>query len=1180
MQTVASSQDAGHSGSVTVDASLPGSVHELPGEEQIVQRTLQFLSKPLADIGGTVTPPLHDPVQATAHASPGVIPGSAAVFVPSELNSLAAHREDVEVQAGAGQESGQESTDPTAVQADAPGVQEQHVQEASPADWTYIDLMAGAAGIAFQMSLMGLRSIAVDYVRNKSVPLIPITVIDLTSLTGQETVLLMLRGGKVAGVGMGPPCGTASRARERPLAKHLLARGMRAPQPLRSEEFPYGIPGLVGSDRERVIAANVLYAFTARVARLCTSLSIPWFIENPHRSHLWGLPEFVRLASSSKQILYDACCHGGNRKKRQQFMFFGLDMEPLAVDCQNNHTHLPYSVDEKGWDTAKEAEYPTLFCERVAKQFFLALQFRVQTQGLRAPVARALAKAVTGQQTNRHKVPNVVSEYKTTVAIKLPEAPKVSDKKHTLTEQSVGGVCVPAGSKLLEARGGDDGELSYVFGIYRTPVEWHAAAAKVQHPSESLHFMKSWQSVALVNVLTHSREQISKHRIQVIKRLVARKEELRLQEEELHSSMTKHMQTVMKGKQVLLFLELAAEAGIVDPNNELKDALVQGFKLSGTAHSSKLFDQLFRPATVDKAKLLSEHSWRYGLAWAGCKPSGDDEVDEALYAGTLEEEKKGWSEGPYSKEELSAMFPGGCIPGRRFAIRQGSKIRLIDDLSVSGANRTVEATERLDLGGIDESVGLAKTLVKLSSTGLHRLPIFGYEDAVFVTNKDWIDRPPKVLGRTLDLKSAYKQLGVNQEDACLSQTTVWNPRKKQQEAWLLRALPFGSSASVYAFNSCARILERILSHLLWLLVSGYFDDFAQLEDVLLKQSAENSSECILTILGWEFAKSGGKYFKFEEVFNLLGAKIDLTHCTVRGSIRVENTQARREAITEEVLAIIKAGCWSAPQAAQLAGRMTFAKTFSSGRALLHSVRQVYKRSSGSKATLALTADEGEALRAIVQGLEVMKPRNIPILYEADTVVIYTDGAVEGDKHSCGGMCFQAGRPPQFFSFEVPEPWKAIWRKRGIRHAVAQTEALPVLVARLVWGDLLMGARSLTFTDNETIRSALITGASENFSTQDILSAISLQDARAGGSDWVARVPSPSNPADAPSRFDVESCVALFGAVQVQPILPSLDSEGRVVVVPLEAVRVGNEFIGATASNVGMHEQHQHKTVWQ
>ena len=189
------------------------------------------------------------PISATAHVNQCTELGSETVFVPMKLNSLTESRDETAVQACAEPATLVEASSSLPSSTTARDVQEHEAQTESPSDWTYIDLMAGAAGIAFQMSLLGLRVIAVDYVRNKAVPLIPITVIDLTTLSGQETVILMLRGGKVAGVGMSPPCGTSSRSRERPLAKHLLARGIRTPQPLRSEEYPYGLPGLTGSNR-------------------------------------------------------------------------------------------------------------------------------------------------------------------------------------------------------------------------------------------------------------------------------------------------------------------------------------------------------------------------------------------------------------------------------------------------------------------------------------------------------------------------------------------------------------------------------------------------------------------------------------------------------------------------------------------------------------------------------------------------------------------------------------------------------------------------------------------------------------------------------------------------------------------------------------------------------------------
>ena len=56
---------------------------------------------------------------------------------------------------------------------------------------------------------------------------------------------------------MGLPCGTCSRAREKPLPKHL--QHCRAPQPLRSEEHLEGVPSLTGSDLLKVQMANSLY---------------------------------------------------------------------------------------------------------------------------------------------------------------------------------------------------------------------------------------------------------------------------------------------------------------------------------------------------------------------------------------------------------------------------------------------------------------------------------------------------------------------------------------------------------------------------------------------------------------------------------------------------------------------------------------------------------------------------------------------------------------------------------------------------------------------------------------------------------------------------------------------------------------------------------------------------------
>ena len=65
---------------------------------------------------------------------------------------------------------------------------------------------------------------------------------------------------------------------------------------------------------------------------------------------------------------YDACIHGGRRKKAQKLLCNAVELDELRGRCQGGHTHLPWVPM---WDRHKsvgfashlEAEYPSRFCE-------------------------------------------------------------------------------------------------------------------------------------------------------------------------------------------------------------------------------------------------------------------------------------------------------------------------------------------------------------------------------------------------------------------------------------------------------------------------------------------------------------------------------------------------------------------------------------------------------------------------------------------------------------------------------------------------------------------------------------------------------------------------------------------------------------------------------------------------
>ena len=62
------------------------------------------------------------------------------------------------------------------------------------------------------------------------------------------------------------------------------------------------------------------------------------------------------------------------------------------------------------------------------------------------------------------------------------------------------------------------------------------------------------------------------------------------------------------------------------------------------------------------------------------RASDDPELDAEVARITDDEVDKGWFLGPFTMEDLDRTLPGR-IPARRFGVRQGQKVRAIDEFS-------------------------------------------------------------------------------------------------------------------------------------------------------------------------------------------------------------------------------------------------------------------------------------------------------------------------------------------------------------------------------------------------------------------------------------------------------------------------------------------------------------------
>ena len=94
-----------------------------------------------------------------------------------------------------------------------------------------------------------------DHIVDKNRVKGPVSKVDLCKRQNQQLVLQWLDEGKVDSAMLPPPCGTSSRAREIPI---IDKKGCRRPatRPLRSQNWPDGVPSLKGLDAMKVRLAN------------------------------------------------------------------------------------------------------------------------------------------------------------------------------------------------------------------------------------------------------------------------------------------------------------------------------------------------------------------------------------------------------------------------------------------------------------------------------------------------------------------------------------------------------------------------------------------------------------------------------------------------------------------------------------------------------------------------------------------------------------------------------------------------------------------------------------------------------------------------------------------------------------------------------------------------------------
>ncbi|CAE7643141.1 unnamed protein product [Symbiodinium sp. CCMP2592] len=512
----------------------------------------------------------------------------------------------------------------------------------------------------------------------------PVLLADLTTQEGQRLTMMWLSSPHVVGVFIAPPCGTSSRARE-------IALPGPSPALLRSLTFPDGLPHLSGLNLVRVNRANQLYHFTTTICAEAHHRNLIIAVENPRSSLYWSTSFWAAAASFCPMHTdFQHCAFGGRRPKWTRLRHNHQAFHALHRVCPGGACaaqHLPWGRSEDGsFATASESAYPPQLATAIAQCFARAVTFLPE-----AEPSLAAMRATSGLQPKASAVPPLVPEHIAVLVMTGPsDATSLPTLRARLPEPWSDSRFAPAGpvpahSQLLRADKKGSDRLELAWGISWSPEEFIHKAVQAGHPKKFDSLLPSALSHSIdVNAKTTPADRAGL-RAEWFAKWTKRAAELSGDEKKLKSSLPEYARKIVLPKRILLWREILED--LKYPDIGVLDEMIEGVHLTGQTPCTGVFPGAFKPAKRTSEQLRSKASESRQKIIDAIKSQGH--LDEALEQKVDEEVELGWLSEPIDPADL----PEDATISRRFAIEQSGKIRLIDDLSDSGVNGSVQTTE-------------------------------------------------------------------------------------------------------------------------------------------------------------------------------------------------------------------------------------------------------------------------------------------------------------------------------------------------------------------------------------------------------------------------------------------------------------------------------------------------------
>ena len=846
---------------------------------------------------------------------------------------------------------------------------------------------------------------------------------------------------------------------------------------------------------------------------------------------------------------------GGERLKRTCIASNNPAILQLNVLCDGQHVHKPWTYQQGQFDTAKEAEYTAQFAKALANTVFASLvpdnqldQFALSSKRLKRSQFAAIGSQIQPQKS----LPELVPEFAYLLVLRgLPlEIPLPVDSKSSLTRcvqlsgDNAAPVCIPCGSKQLRltikkgeyrqfswefvqmhslheslkefsgcskgsVRGSitracscDDSEWKIsagqennetterVFGIRWTPKDFMNEASHLRHPFDSVTGVDPFVKEACSTLAKEDPGNLIISRCKMLGKWIAVAKELSERDRAIKEAMSPERKRIMSSKKLALTQWIIDQTGYEDV--DLAKDMAHGFSLVGDVPKSGRLPDKVVPARMAVEDLHSQASKSAKAIRYMTRSSGELLVDAQLWEKTLSEVDSGWLAGPL---DWGTLGPHDTV-SRRFGLVQANKLRPIDDYSQSQVNATVTTYEKPTVDNPDVVCALAMTLIlALQAAG----------------------KSTRILARSLDLTSAYRQLCISDDSAKYAFLSVFDPTLGSAALFRQIALPFGSKTSVNAFIRCSRFLQWVAARCFSIPMSCYYDDFVIFTTPALEENTQQVIALMFDLLGWAFDKTGAKADVFSQTVSALGVVFNL-ESSQTGLIAISNTERRLNEAMELLKGVLHTRKLGHKQALVLRGRLAFCDAFIFGRTGKLALQIIMSHAYMNPFVEDVNDYLYGALTALLRRFQNATPRMISTsLYS--TFHIYTDAAFSDDfSGGLGGvLCDAAGRVIQWFGLQISAETVKQFVDDQQQVAIGELETLAVLLAVKLWNMKITSAKTIFFIDNEGAKFSLIKGYSSSKNISHLCSLITSALDAAMILPWFSRVPSPSNIADIPSR---------------------------------------------------------------